>query len=470
MSDKPIAQQLAEIGVALKYEDIDRRTIDNAKIFMLDCIGTMLSGRQTESAKSITAAAAAVGGTEDCTVAGRPERTNVMFAALINGTSGHSQDYDDDHREGIQHSSVAVLPAVLALGEKHKKSGKDVLVAYIFGSDVTIRAGEAFLGYTFYGIWHPTGTCGVFGAAAGASKVLGLNVRQTTYALGVAGSESAGIGEFNEVGAWTKRFHAGRSAMGGVLAAYMGQNYFFGPPTVFEGRHGFFRAFSFKGSAEDPRPDGIYDLSKLTDNFGKKWEMADISIKLHSCCRFSNNYCDCAIDIHNQGVDVTQIESIHADCNQFAINNVCAPEEMKRHPKNIVNAQFSLPYVIAVGLIKGKVLPESFTEESITDPAANALCDKTTWSLDKEFEAVYPAYYPARVTVKTKDGKTYVGEVKYPKGDPENPATKEEVIEKFLANASDSIGSVNARKIIDTVFAIEELDDISKLMELTRGG
>ncbi|MDR0851103.1 MAG: MmgE/PrpD family protein [Clostridiales Family XIII bacterium] len=466
MADKPIAQQIAEIAESLKFEDIDARTIENAKIFMLDCIGTMLSGRQIESAVAVTNAAQIIGGTEDCTIVGRPERSNVMLAALINGTAGHSQDYDDDHREGIQHSSVAVLPAVLALGEKYKKSGKDVLLAFIIGSDVTIRAGESFLGYTFYGVWHPTGTCGVFGATAGACKVLGLNAQQTTYALGVAGSEAAGIGEFNEVGAWTKRFHAGQSAMDGVLAATLGQMYFFGPPTVFEGRHGFFTAFSYKGSKEDPRPEGIYDVNKMTDNFGKKWEMADNSIKLHSCCRFSNNYCDCAIDIHNQGVDISQIESIHADCNKFAIHNLCFPEDMKKHPQNIVNAQFSIPYEVSVGLVKGRVLPESFTAEAIKDPVIYELCEKVTWALDEEFERVYPQHYPARVTVKTKDGKTYVGEVKFPKGDPENPASKEEVETKFYNNAANTVGSVNAKKIVELVNHIEDVEDITALMDL----
>jgi 2-methylcitrate dehydratase PrpD len=466
MSGKPIAQQIAEIGVALKFEDIDQRTIENAKIFMLDCIGTMLSGRQIESAKTITDAVLEIGGGADCTIIGRKEKANVMLAALINGTAGHSQDYDDDHREGIQHASVAVLPGVIALGEKYKKNGKDVLLAFIYGSEVTIRAGESFLGNTFYGVWHPTGTCGVFGATAGACKIMDLDERQTTYALGIAGSEAAGIGEFNEVGAWTKRFHAGRSAMDGVLAAYMGRHRFFGPPTVFEGRHGFFKAFSYKGSPEEPHPEGIYDVSKMTENFGEKWEMADSSIKLHACCRFSNNYCDCAIDIHNQGVNVLQIESIHAECNKFAIHNLCYPEDMKKHPQNIVNAQFSIPYEVAVGLVKGRVLPESFTEDAIRDPLIYELCEKISWSLNEEFEAVYPSHYPARVTVKTKDGKVYAGEVKYPKGDPENPASKEEVTEKFFANATNTIGSVNAKEIIKVIDGIETINDINILMNL----
>ncbi|MDR0852514.1 MAG: MmgE/PrpD family protein, partial [Clostridiales Family XIII bacterium] len=327
MADKPIARQIGEIGEKLKFEDIDQRTVDNAKIFLLDCLGCMLSGCQIESGKVAAATAIRFEGAPDCTIVGHDEKTNPMYAALANGVAGHSQDYDDDHRLGIQHASVAVLPAALAITEKLGKSGKDLLLGYIFGSDVTIRTGICFLGQTFGSGFHPTGTCGVFGATAAVSKILGLDAEQITNALGVAGSESGGLGEFNQTGAWTKRFHAGQSAMDGVLAAYMGELNYYGPPTVFEGRHGFLNNFSYKGSAEDPHPEGVYDASKLLENFGTKWEMADNSIKLHSCCRFTNNYCDCAIDIYNQGLDVSQIESIHADTNQFTIYNLCTPEE-----------------------------------------------------------------------------------------------------------------------------------------------
>ena len=168
-----------------------------------------------------------------------------MLAALVNGATGHSQDYDDDHREGTQHSSVAVLPAVLALAEKYGKSGKDALLAYIIGSEVTIRAGEAFNGTSYYAGWHLTGTCGVFGSAAGAAKIMGLNTEQMVNALAVAGSTSP---------AWVnltlrcvdKRFHPGRAAMDGILAAYMGKNNFFGPPTVFEGKEGFSSVFPLR--------------------------------------------------------------------------------------------------------------------------------------------------------------------------------------------------------------------------------
>ena len=465
-NDKTYSQQIAEISTQLKLSDIDQRTIDNAKIFMLDCLGCILSGSQIINAKVIRKSAQDISGDGPCTIFGTGAKVNPMMAALVNGTTGHSQDYDDDHREGTQHASVAVLPAVLALAEKYGKSGAEVLLAYIIGSDVTIRAGEAFEGTSYYAGWHLTGTCGVMGAAAGAAKLLGLDVQQTVDALGVAGSAAGGLGAFNSNGSWTKRFHAGQSAMNGVLAATMGRDGYFAPAAVFEDKDGFLNCFSFKGWTKEDAvlPDGIQNGAKLVEDFGKKWEMADNSIKLHSCCRFTNNFCDCAIDIHNQGCDTRKIKAIHAECNKFTDTKLCRPVEVKRHPLNPVNAQFSLFYEIACGLVRGRVLPESFTEEAIKDAEIARLSDLITWEINPGFEAVYPTKYPARVTVTMEDGSTYVGEVEYPKGDPEYPATKEEVVNKFRNNAANTIGSVKAERIIELIDQIEKLDTIGELI------
>lgn len=468
MDGKTYSEQIAEISTQLKLSDIDQRTIDNAKIFMLDCLGCILSGSQIINAKTIRKAVKDIADGGECTIFGTGEKTNSMLAALINGTTGHSQDYDDDHREGTQHASVAVLPAVMALAEKYHKSGAEVLLAYIIGSDVTIRSGEAFLGTSYYAGWHLTGTCGVMGAAAGAAKLLGLNVQQTVDALGVAGSAAGGLGAFNSNGSWTKRFHAGQSAMNGILAAEMGKAGYFAPAAVYEDKDGWLNCFSYKGGSvgyEPVVPDGIQDGSKLVEGFGKKWEMADNSIKLHSCCRFTNNFCDCAIDIHNQpGFDWTKVKAIHAECNRFTDTKLCQPVDVKRHPQNTVNAQFSLFYEIACGLIKGRVIPESFTDEAIHDEAVNHLCDLVTWEINPDFEAVYPDRYPAKVTVTMEDGSVFVGEVAYPKGDPEYPATKEEVTEKFRQNAANTIGSVKTERIIELVDQIETLEHLDELI------
>lgn len=468
MGNKTYTQQMAEISKKVTLADIDTRTIENAKIFMLDCLGCILSGSKIINAVTIRKAVRDIQNQGECTILGTGEKTNTMMAALINGTAGHSQDYDDDHREGTQHASVAVLPAVMAVAEKYGKTGADVLLAYIIGSDVTIRSGEAFLGTSYYAGWHLTGTCGVMGATAGVAKLLDLTEQQFVDAMGVAGSAAGGLGAFNSNGSWTKRFHAGQSAMNGVLCAEMGKAGYFAPAAIYEDKDGWLNTFSFKGGTVgyDPvLPNGIQNGEKLIENFGKKWEMADNSIKLHSCCRFTNNFCDCAIDIHNQpGFDWTKVKAIHAECNKFTDSRLCRPEEVKRHPVNIVNAQFSLFYEIACGLVKGRVIPESFTEEAIKDERLNHLCNLITWEINPDFEAVYPDRYPAKVTVAMEDGSVYVGEVAYPKGDPEYPATKEEVVEKFRQNAANTISAEKAEKIIELVDRIETLDTIDEII------
>ncbi len=467
-SEKTYSQRIAETSTKLTLADIDARTVDNAKLFMLDCLGCILSGSQIVNARVIRSAVRDIADGGSCTIFGTGAKTNPMMAALVNGTAGHSQDYDDDHREGTQHASVAVLPAVMALAEKYGKSGADVLLAYMIGSDVTIRSGEAFMGTSYYAGWHLTGTCGVMGAAAGAAKIMDLDVQQTVDALGVAGSAAGGLGAFNSNGSWTKRFHAGQSAMNGVLCAKMGQAGYFAPAAVYEDKDGWLNCFSFKGGSsgyEIALPNGIQDGSKLVENFGTKWEMADNSIKLHSCCRFTNNFCDCAIEIHNKpGFDWTKVKAIHAECNRFTDAKLCNPVEVKRHPKNVVNAQFSLFYEIACGLVKGRVIPESFTEEAIRDERLAHLCDLITWEISPEFEAVYPSKYPARVTVTMEDGTTYVGEVEYPKGDPEYPASAAEITEKFHRNAANTIGSVKAERVTQLVSHMDELESIDELI------
>ena len=150
MRDKTYSREMAEISKKLTLADIDERTLENAKIFMLDCLGCMLSGSKIINAVIMRKAIKDIQNGGECTIFGTGEKTNAMMAALLNGTAGHSQDYDDDHREGTQHSSVAVLPAVMAVAEKYGRSGADVLLAYIIGSDVTIRSGEAFEGTSYY--------------------------------------------------------------------------------------------------------------------------------------------------------------------------------------------------------------------------------------------------------------------------------------------------------------------------------
>jgi 2-methylcitrate dehydratase PrpD len=379
------------------------------------------------------------------------------MAALANGTMGHAFDMDDDHREGTQHSSVVVFPALLATAEKYKIDGKTLLTAFVYGSEITIRLGEAFLGQSYYQGFHPTGTCGVFGSSAGVAKLLGLDKQKIVYALGLAGSQAAGLLEWKAQGTWTKRFQAGHPAMCGVLSGLLAKRGYTAPTTILEGEDGFIRAYSYKD---------VWDLNRITEKFGEKWEMADNSIKVHACCRFSAPLADCGIDLYKQGVQADEVQEILAKVNKYSIKVLCIPEERKYKPQTIVDAQFSLPYAIAVGICKGRESITEYTEEAIHDADVLRLAAKVKWELDPDAEAVYPKYYPCTLIVKTKDGKRYTSHVDYPKGDPENPVSFGEAEDKFRFLAGFTLGKNKIDRIVECVKNLEKQETMEQLASL----
>ncbi len=456
MSDLTISQKLGQLGAGLKYEDISQDVQTNAKKFILDVIGVILGAKGVSSSSTmIDTIINDLGGQPDSTIMGYGVKVSSNLAALANGTMGHAFDMDDDHREGIQHPSIVVFPALLALAEKYGIDGKTFLTSFIFGSEVTIRAGEAFLGQTYYQGFHPTGTCGVFGSAAGVAKLLNLDETGIALALGIAGSQAAGLLEWKAQGTWTKGYQAGHAAMCGVISGLLARRGYTSPTTVFEGEDGFLRAYSYKD---------IYDCNKLTDKLGEKWEMADTSIKVHACCRFSAPLADCAVDLHKQGVKPDEVKEILAKVNKYSIKVLCNPAELKYNPHTEVDAQFSLPYAVAVGICKGRESIYEYNDEAIKDKQVLELAAKVKWELDPEAEAVYPKYYPCTVIVKMKDGREFTSHVDYPKGDPENPVSFDETVEKFRFVASATIGKDKIEKIIDYVKNLDKLDDMRKLV------
>lgn len=421
--EKPIAEVLSEFMVGYRFEDLPKETVDKVKHYVLDVIGCIVGASKEKQAEIVIEIMKEQGGNPQSSVFGQGFKTSVMGAAFINGTMGHIYDFDDDHREGTMHPSVAVFPAVFALGEKLQVSGKDFVCALILGLEVMIRTGEAFLGQTYYQGFHPTGTCGVFGAAAGCAQIFGLDVEHTSYALGLAGSFAAGTLEWATEGTWQKPIQAGNPAMCGALAASLAEKGFKGARTIYDGPKGnFMKAYSYKET---------YDLGRMTENLGEKWEMMDTSIKAHACCRFAGPLADCALDLYRQGVRAEEVDSIVVKANSWTITRLLQPPEKKYRPKTHVDAQFSLPYVVAVGISRNRVGVDEFKESSFTDPAILKLADRITGEVDPTAEAVYPQYYPATLVATMKNGKVFEAHVDYPKGDPENPFTFAEVVEKF---------------------------------------
>jgi len=453
-----VAQSISKITNQTNFSDLPEELVERSKYFILDLLGCILGAKGVTSSKIMAQVMSNLGGNPQSTVIGYTHKTSMPLAAMINSTTGHAFDMDDDHREGTLHASVVVFPAVLAAAEQCLVSGRELITAYALGSELMIRLGAAFKGLSYYQGFHPTGTTGVFGAALGVGKILGLDPQKLTWALGIAGSQAAGLLAFGADGSWTKRLQAGHPAMTGVMSALLAREGYTGPATIFEGEQGFLKAYSYKDD---------YDLNKVTDKFGSRWELEDNSIKPHSCCRFSGPAIDCALEIaKNNDIRPEDIEDVLLRINNWMIKALCEPSELKYNPVTVVDAQFSLPYAVAVGLVKKRASVPEFTDEAIKDPVVLETAKKVRWELDPDFEKLYPKVYPSAVIVTTKDGKQYSAQVDYPKGDQENPVSEAELLDKFNLLASATISKDRIDKIIDTVLSLEKVDDIRPLTGL----
>jgi 2-methylcitrate dehydratase PrpD len=459
VKEKTLVQILAEFAVNQKYEDLPPETVRKVKEYVLDVIGCATGASKEPQVNVLTEVLQALGGTGRSSVIAHGFKTSATHAAMLNGTMGHAFDFDDDHREGTMHPSVSVFPAIFAMAEERGVSGKEFIRALIVGLEVMIRLGESLLGKAYYQGFHLTGVCGIFGAAAGCAALMGLDPLRTKYAIGIAGSFSAGTLECIGEGAWQKPLQAGEPAMGGVLSALLAEKNYVGSGTVLDGRYGLIKAWSFKDQ---------FDYGRITDTLGKKWEMTDTSIKVHACCRFAGPLADCALDLYRQGVRASNVKEIVAKMGDWAIQTLAKPEDRKRRPQTHVDAKFSLFWTIAVAVSKNKTGVEEFSEEILGDPEVLALAQKIKWEFDPEAEAMYPRAYPATLVAELNDGRKLQAHVDYPKGDPENPTTSEEMIAKFQSLTEKFFDSARREKIIAVVKRLEELPNVNELADLIR--
>lgn len=459
MCKMTVSQELARMSVQIKLQDLDPESLHLLKRFVLDYLGNALAGSMVDSSQTLTRAVLQYHFEKsECTVIGKTQKLSVCSAAMLNGGYGHAIELDDDHREAILHPGVAVIPAALAVAEMQHKSGEEFLEAVLAGYEVMVRVGAGLLGKAMYSGWHLTGVCGVFGAAVAAGRLLDLQEERLADALGIAGSTSSGLFEYKTNGSWTKRFHPGKAAMSGIIAALLAKEGYTGPATIFEGDNGFYKAYSHQGA---------YSLETTLQDLGKKYISLETSIKTAACCRFCQPVVDCAMDLAVRcNIDPAEITDILVKADKFAIDLLTKPADRVFTPQTIVDAQFSIPYAVAVSIVRKKALLEEFNEKAIRDPAILAVASKVRWEEDPSYEEKYPKCYPSSVTVWTNGGKLYQSSIEYPKGDPENPVTDEELIVKFRALAEYALSrSDQIEEIVKTVFSLEELN-IKQLAEL----
>ena len=400
-----LAARVADLATTPLAADVRART----GALLADHLGVAIGGAADESTQVLRAGLRALGTAGDGTVVGTRERLAPAEAAIANGAAAHALEMDDTHCGGSIHLGSSVFPAALAAAELVGASGDTVLRAAVCGYEVGARLAMALGPASHYRRgFHPTGTCGAFAAATAAGVVFGLDAAGIARALGVAGSQASGSMEFLADGAWTKRLHPGWSASAGLHAAALARAGFRAPATILEGRAGFLAGYS-----DDAHPEAVAAGGPL--------ELLRTSIKPHACCRYMQGPIDVTLALRTQhALGPERVARVEVGMLGASLAIVCDPAEAKRRPRSVVDAQFSLPFGIAVALARGAASPAEFADATLADPVVTALMARVVAVHDPALDAEYPRAWPAWVRVVDTGGRTVEGRIAHPLGDPEN--------------------------------------------------
>jgi 2-methylcitrate dehydratase PrpD len=449
-----VTKQLAGFCAGLSYGDVPGDVIDSAVMLAFDTIGVAAGGTAAESSRIMLDFMKVLDPPGNGTVIAGRRKIAPEYAALLNGAFAHALDFDDLCNEASAHPGAAVFPAVLAACDMTGSGGKDFLLGAVVGYEVMCRLGKAINPARHYGRgFHPTGTCGTFGAAAAAGKILGLNAEQMTSALGIAGSQAAGCMEFLAQGTWTKRFHPGWAAHSGIIAALLARQGYSGPSTIIEGKSGFLNSYSHGANA-----------LHVLENIGEVFYVSKTSIKPYSACRYKHGPMDGIRQImKDNGLRPADISEIIIGLLEVAYPIIAEPADLKYNPRSIVDAQFSLPFGAAVALLYGNALPDHYTEEIIKSEEIAEVMKKVRIKKDPELERLYPKQWPSTVEIRTKSGGSYRTFVPYPKGDPENPLSWGELTEKFNSVTRGVYSSERQSRIAEEVRKLSTSANLDKL-------
>ncbi|MCP4754852.1 MAG: MmgE/PrpD family protein [Proteobacteria bacterium] len=455
-------RKLAAKCQEMKYEDLSEAETDRVKYLFLDYLGVAARGALYESSRPVRRLIRNSGGTkEGAVVVGTDLKAPPPFAALANGTASHAPELDDVVNEASLHPGVVVFSTALAASAASGCSGGDFMAAVVSGYDVTVRLAVSLDPSAPYSRgFHPTGTCGTMGAAVTAAKILQLDDGGMVHALGIAGSQAAGSMEFLANGAFTKRLHAGWAAHSGVMAALLAREGFSGPDTILEGKYGFLHSYADRS-----------DANRILADWGDPYYIARTSIKPHSCCRYKQGPIDAVLKIMRQhDLEADDIEKVTLGILKAGFSLVGEPEDRKRRPVSVVDAQFSMPFGAAVAALHGQATLDQYTMENIDSDIVKRMMDRVQCVQDPDLDREFPIKWPAWASISMKNGRTHTERIEYPKGDPENPLTWKELTDKFRYLVSPVFTASKTEDIIRAVRSLDRDTDMNVFSELLSKG
>lgn len=401
-----LTARLADFAVATSRADIPAAVTDRANTLAIDLIGSAIRASQEADSTPSVLERLGFAGDGPCTVFGLNRRYGAAAAALLNGTFGHSLDFDDTHADSSLHPSAPVVPAALAAAELTGASGAEFLAAVVIGFETCCRLGMALDPTAHYARgFHPTATAGTFGAAAAAGRLLGLDAAGMETAFGIAASQASGSLQFLENGAWNKRYQVGEAAMKGLMAATLAAEGFKGASQAIEGKHGFLQGYS-----DAPQP------AKLLEGLGQVWETLRIGVKPYPACRYTHAAVDGLLTLRAQhGWTAGDIDAITVGLHRNGVALVGAPIAAKRKARSIVDGQFSMPFAAAVALLRGRFGWDDYDLLGSAD--ADSLAARVDVRQDDTLEGLRHPF--GAVLSVTARGETHDLRIPDPSGEPE---------------------------------------------------
>ncbi|MHA2231301.1 MAG: MmgE/PrpD family protein [Candidatus Hodarchaeales archaeon] len=465
-----VTEKLALLAQETTYGALPEPVIASAKLRFLDTIAVMLAGSRHPSTLISLDVCRHMGGSPAATVVGHSDITSSPLAAFVNGVSAHAFEFDD-YTKAATHMTVCIVPGCLAIAEELGASGRRLIEGFVTGFEVEARIARGMTPYIFDHGWHPNGVLGSMGVAVAASKILGLDLKDTRMAMGIAASESSGVRK--NVGSMGKAFHVGHGARCGVFAALLAKHGFQVDPNIIEGNKG--EGHDRFGLVDTFNGIGNYHLNKMIHALGKEWELAQnrTIVRLHPCSTGPQAAIDAMIDLAKKhDIKADQVKRIELETTRQCMTIACYPKAENSH-----RAKFCLPYMMAVSLIDRKAGIAQFADRRVKQDDVQDLMKRVKVSVPEDFERHRGRWGDggvnwgeARLAVYLRDGQLLRTSRSYARGWSEEPATWEDLAEKYTECAEDVLTPSRIEETINMIRELPQLPNVRELMTALRAG
>lgn len=439
-----VTQELCGLIEKTRFDDLPTEAVAEAKLCLLDWLGVTLGGAGEPLTRILIEVTGRLGGKEQASIICHEDKTSMVNAALINGSASHALDFDDVHFQMMGHPTVPVMPALLALAEHRGSHGRDFLAAFVLGFEAECRIGSSVLPFHYQQGWHATSTIGRFGAAVACAKLLGLDANRMNYAVGLAGTQAAGLKQV--FGTMAKPFHAGKAAADGLLSALLAEQGFTCSDDILAGDMGFCKVLS---------PDANPEM--ITQGFGENFTITNVIFKRHASCFETHPTIDAALDLR-RNVTLDEIEEVCIKAVPVALEIAGKPE-----PRTGLEGKFSLAYCAALALALGETGEDRFTDAYVLSEPLVGIRKKIKVVGDDELGLTQ-----AEITVRMRDGRELKSNADTLELGADKQRRNADLVRKFRSFSDRLLPPGRTDLILDFVEQLEKKENMADLLAYCR--